>query len=70
MVKKSEEVEKDNKILYNKKESVVTTPLSKNKLLRTEKVTTSEEVHKYTKIWMTRKKQWLRHHFQRKIIYN
>ena len=70
MVTTIEEVNKSTKKLDDKKETVVTTPFPKNKLLRTEKVTTSEEVHKYTKIWMTRKKQWLRHHFQRKIIYN
>ena len=40
-------VDKDNIFLDNKKESVVTTPFSEKKLLTTEKVTTSDEVHKH-----------------------
>ena len=41
-------VGKDTNFLDDKKEVVVTTPLSENKLLTTEKVTTSDEVHKRT----------------------
>ena len=41
-------VNKYTNVLDDKKESVVTTPLSKNKLLKTEKVTTSDELHKST----------------------
>ena len=49
-------VEKDTKNLDYKKEAVVTMPLSKNKLLTTDKVTTSEEVHKLTKNLMIKKR--------------
>ena len=41
--------DKDTKKLDDKKEEVVTTPFTDNKLLTTEKVTTIEEVHKRTK---------------------
>ena len=41
-------VDKDTNVLDYKKEAVVTTPLSENKLLTTEKVTTSDDVHKCT----------------------
>ena len=41
-------VEKYTNVLDNKKEAVVTTSLSENKLLKTEKVTTSDDVHKRT----------------------
>ena len=41
-------VGKDINVLDDKKEAVVTTPLSERKLLTTEKVTTSDEVHKRT----------------------
>ena len=40
--------DKDTNILDNKKEEVVTTPLLEKKLLTTEKVKTSDEVHKHT----------------------
>ena len=43
-------VEKDTKYLDYKKEAVFTTPLLEKKLFTTEKVTTSEEVHKRNKI--------------------
>ena len=39
---------KDSNVLDDKKVAVATTPLSENKLLTTEKVTTSDEVHKRT----------------------
>ena len=42
-------VDKDTNILDDKKEAVVTTPLSEKKWLTNEKVTTSDEVHKSTK---------------------
>ena len=48
-----------------KKDAVVTTPFSKKKLPTTEKVTTSEEVEKGTKIWMIIKRQWSQRHFRR-----
>ena len=41
-------VDKDTNFLDDKKEAVVTTSLSENKLFTTEKVTTSNEVHKRT----------------------
>ena len=41
-------VDKDTDILDDKKEAVVTTPLSEKELLTTEKVTTNDEVHKRT----------------------
>ena len=41
-------VNKDTNVLDDKKEAVITTPLSENKLLTTKKVTTSDEVHKLT----------------------
>ena len=46
-------VDKDSTVLDDKKEAVVTTPLSENKLLTTEKVTTSDEVHKRTEKFTT-----------------
>ena len=70
MVTTTEEVDKDTKILDNKKDAGVTTPLLKKKLRTTEKVTTSEVVHKGTKKWIIRKGQWSRHHCLRKMIYN
>ena len=42
-------VEKYTKNLDDKKQAVVNTPFPKKKLLKTEKVTTSEEVYKRTK---------------------
>ena len=42
-------VDKDTIFLDDKKQVVVTTPLLENKVLTTEKVTTSDEVHKHTK---------------------
>ena len=41
-------VDKYINVLDDKKESVVTTPLLEKQLLTTEKVTTSDEVHKLT----------------------
>ena len=41
-------VHKDNNIFDDKKEAVVTMPLSEKKLLTTEKVSTSDEVEKHT----------------------
>ena len=41
-------VDKDTNVLGDKKEAVVTTPLSEKKLLTTEKVTKSDNVHKRT----------------------
>ena len=41
-------VDKDTNVLDDKKEAVVTTPLSEKKLFTTENVTTSDEVHKRT----------------------
>ena len=41
-------VDKDSNVLDDKKEAVVTTPFLENKSLTTEKVTTSDEVHKLT----------------------
>ena len=41
-------VDKGATHLYDKKQAVVTTPFSEKKLLTTEKVTTSDEVHKHT----------------------
>ena len=46
-------VDKDSNVLYDKKEAVFTTPLSEKKLLTTEKVTTSDEVHKLTENFTT-----------------
>ena len=46
-------VDKESNILYDKKEAVVTTPLSEKKSQTTEKVTTSDEVHKCTKKFTT-----------------
>ena len=46
-------VEKDTNGLDDKEEAVVTTPLSENKVLKTEKVTTSDEVHKRTEKFTT-----------------
>ena len=42
-------VDKYTKIVDDKKESVVITSLPENKILTTEKVKTSKEVHKRTK---------------------
>ena len=42
-------VDKDTKKLENKKEAVVPTPLTEKKVLITENVTTSEEVHEGNK---------------------
>ena len=41
-------VDKDTIVLDDKKEAVVTTPLSEKKLLTIEKVTKNDEVHKRT----------------------
>ena len=41
-------VDKDTNVLDDKKQAVVMTPLSENKLLTNERVTTSDEVHKST----------------------
>ena len=41
-------VDKYSNVLDDNKEAVVTTPLLENKLLTTEKVITSHEVHKHT----------------------
>ena len=41
-------VDKDTNALVDKKEAVVMTPMSEKKLIITEKVTTSDEVHKRT----------------------
>ena len=41
-------VDKDTNVLGKKKEAVVTTSFSEKKALTTEKVTTSDEVHKRT----------------------
>ena len=41
-------VYKDTNIVDDNKEVVVATPLSEKKVLKTEKVTTSDEVHKRT----------------------
>ena len=46
-------VDKYSIVLDDKKEAVVTTPLSENKLLTTEKVTTSDEVHERTEKFTT-----------------
>ena len=46
-------VDKESNILYDKKEAVVTTPLSEKKSQTTEKVTTSDQVHKCTKKFTT-----------------
>ena len=46
-------VDKDTNVLYDRKESVVTTPLSENKLLTTETFTTSDEVQKRTENFTT-----------------
>ena len=46
-------VEKDSNVLDDKKDAVVTTPLLENKSLTTEKVTTSDEVHKLTEKFTT-----------------
>ena len=42
------QVDKETNVLNDKKYAVVTTPLSEKKLLTTENVTTSYEVHKFT----------------------
>ena len=41
-------VDRYTNVLSNKKQAVVTTPLSEKKILTTEKVTPSDEVHKCT----------------------
>ena len=41
-------VDKYNNVLDDKKEALATTPFLEKKLLTTEKVTTSDEVHRYT----------------------
>ena len=41
-------VDKDTNVLDDKKDAVVTTTFLENKLLTTQKVTTSDEVNKYT----------------------
>ena len=46
-------VDKDSNVLDDKKEAVVTTPLSENKSLATAKLTTSYEVHKLTENFTT-----------------
>ena len=46
-------VDKDSDILDNNKESVVPKPLLEKKLWTTEKVTTSDEVHKRTENFTT-----------------
>ena len=46
-------VGKDTNFLDDNKEAVVTTPLSEKKLLTTEKVKTSDEVHKRTENFTT-----------------
>ena len=48
-------VDKYSNFLNDKKESVVTTPLSQKKSLTTEKVATSYEVHKHTEKFTTSK---------------
>ena len=47
-------VDKDTNVLYDKKEAVVTTPILEKKLLTTENVTTSDQVHKLTQKITTR----------------
>ena len=42
------QVDKDTNVLDDKIEAVFMTPLPEKKLLKTEKVTTSDEVHKCT----------------------
>ena len=49
-------VDKDSNVLGDKKEAVVTTPLLEKILLITEKVTTSDEVHKSTEKFTTSEK--------------
>ena len=49
-------VEKDINSLDDKKEAVVTTPLSENKSLTTEKSTTTDEVHKRIENFTTHEK--------------
>ena len=46
-------VDRYSNVLDDNKEAVVTTPLPEKKLLTTEKVTTSDEVHKHTKKFTT-----------------
>ena len=46
--------DKDTNVLYDKKEAVVTMPLSEKKLLTTENFTTIDEVHKRTEKIKTR----------------
>ena len=46
-------VDKYTNVLDDKKQAVVTTPLSEKKLFTTEKVTTSDEVHKLTEGFTT-----------------
>ena len=41
------QVDKETNVLDDKKQAVVTTPLSEKKLLTTGKVTTSDEAHKH-----------------------
>ena len=41
-------VDKDTNVLDDKKQAVVTTSFSEKKVLTTEKVTTSDDVHKRT----------------------
>ena len=57
-------VDKGTKNLDGKKKSVVTMPLSKKKSLKTEKVTTSEEVDKGTNFLMISKRQRSRRNCQ------
>ena len=46
-------VDKDSNVLDDKKEALAMTPLSEKKLLTTEKVTTSDEVHNITEKFTT-----------------
>ena len=46
-------VDKDSNVFDDKKEEVVTTPLTEKKSLTTEKVTTSDEVNKHTEKFKT-----------------
>ena len=51
--------DKDTNVLYDKKEAVVTMPLSEKKLLTTENFTTIDEVHKRTGgiLWLHRSEE-------------
>ena len=49
-------VDKDSNVLDDKKEAVVMTPSSEKKSLTTERITTSDEVHKRTDNFTTSKK--------------